>query len=251
MHSPRFKKALFSLALIFAILLNINYSVKAQRRSPGMNADGNLLGGSNAGGGGGYLGVYNWGVTLNTGYEIPLAELKDTYKGAPTFGLTLRRRFKQFDFSLTGDYRSFQPKERSSTYESEAFGQPVTSTLTFSDFRGIGVYLGAAYNMPITPAANFYVGLNGGYIISTFSMVLESDFIALDVSGSSHVPYLGPKIGINVALTNTLSLGAEARYSTNLIKQTDSGKTEEGFDFTMTTKGYSSAAANMTFTYSF
>ena len=223
---------------------------QAQRRM-GTNADGNILGGSTAGSGGAYLSNNNWGLTINGGYETPLDELKDSYRAAPTFGLSIFRRYKHFNFSLTADYRNFQPKERTSTYEAEFNGQPFTGTQTLSDFRGIGAYLGVSYEVLITPSASFYFGLNGGYILSSFSVTSSNPFIDLDISASSNIPYLGPKLGVNFALTNTLNIGVEARYSTNILQATNNGVTDEGADFTISTQGYSSAAGNITLTYSF
>lgn len=245
------KRLVYSFAIPVLSLMIICSPSQAQHRSGGMNADGNILGGSRAGSGSRYLAMTNWGLTVNAGYEIPLAELRDSYRGAPTFGISLSRRFNHFNFSLTGDYRNFQPKERTSSYEGEFMGQPFTGTQTLSDFRGIGAYLGASYEVLITPSASFYVGLNGGYIFSKFSVSSTSPFLDLDFSASSNVPYLGPKLGLNFAVTNTLSIGAEVRYSTNIVKSHDAGLTDQGAEFTLTTKGYSSAAGNITLTYSF
>jgi hypothetical protein len=247
-----FKRFFFCFAIPVLSFMIICLPSQAQHRSGGMNADGNVLGGSTAGsGGGGYIASDGWSVAVNGGYEMPLAELKDAYRAAPTFGLSIARKYKHFIFSLTGDYRNFQPKQRTSVYEGEFNGQPFTGTQTLSDFRGIGAYFGAAYEVLITPSASLYFGLNGGYIFSDFGVTSTNPFFELDISASSNIPYLGPKLGLNFAVTNALSIGVEGRYSTNIIQATDTGTTDQGADFTVTTQGYKSAAGNITLTYSF
>jgi len=224
---------------------------QAQHRSGGMNADGNLLGGSKRGGGGlGYLPTEGWALAVNGGYETPLGDLKQTYKAGPTFGLTVINRWKHFILSGTVDYRIYQPKIRTGIYEVEVNGQMVAAgEINFSNFNGLGLYLGAAYEVQITPGSSFYAGVNLGSIRSSYSYSYsKSQGVEFDVPETppSTIGYVGPKLGLNFALGNNIILGAEARYSFSV-----SGVSINSFDGTSSTEGFKSAAGNLFLAYSF
>jgi hypothetical protein len=247
-----FKRLLYTFAIPVLSLMIICLPSQAQRRSGGLNADGNLLGGSSAGSAsGGYLPTEGWAVALNGGYETPIGTLKETYKAGPTFGLTVINRRNHFMLTGTVDYRTYQPKVSSGPFEVEVNGQLVAvGEVSLSNFNGLGLYLGAAYEVQITPGSSFYAGVNLGSIRSSYSYSFSSDYPGIEFDDpempSSTIGYVGPKIGLNFALGNRISLGAEARYSFSV-----SGVSINSFDGTTSTEGFKSAAGNLFLAYSF
>lgn len=249
MHILRFHKALFIVALLFILTLNINYTAQAQHRTRGMNADGNLLGGSTSGGGGGYLPTSGWALSVHGGYEKPIGSITEIYKAGPSFGLNVINRWNHFILSGTVDYRSFIPKYRVLPLEITFNEQVVASgEITLTNFTGLGVYLGAAYEFMITPGASFYAGVNVGAIRTSYDATYsgtEAEITEEDPSKST-TPYLGPKLGLNFALGNKISLGAEVKYSLGLGKLAFNS-----IDGTPATQGFKSVAGNLFLTYSF
>ncbi len=249
MHLPCLKKALSVSAFISITLLSFTISTYAQHRSIGMNADGNVLGGSRAGGGGGYLPTSGWALSVHGGYENPIGSITEIYKAGPSFGLSVINRRNHFILSGAVDYRSFVPKHRVLPFEIEFNEQVVASgEITLTNFTGLGVYLGAAYEFMITPGASFYAGVNLGAIrtdyYATYSGT-EAETTEEDPTKST-TPYLGPKLGLNFALGNKISLGAEAKYTLGLGKIAFNS-----IDGTPTTQGFKSVAGNLFLTYSF
>jgi hypothetical protein len=145
--------------------------------------------------------------------------MREIYKGGPTFGVSLTKRVSHFILSGAVDYRLYQPIQASFPIELEFLGETTTiGTLTFSNFTGIGASVGGAYETSITPSASFYIGLNGGFIFSSHSLTVESDIDIQTETIKSNIPYIGPKIGLNFAVTNAINIGVEARYNLGLSK---------------------------------
>jgi hypothetical protein len=239
-----FKRPLYSFTIPFLSLMIICLSSQAQRRSPGMNADGNLLGGSKASsGGGGYLPTEGWGIAQNIGYEMPMGELKETYKGAPTFGISVIKRWNHFIISGTVDYRNFKPKQATTELDPT---QPGFGTYTISNFTGIGLYLGGAYEFLITQGSGFYIGFNGGSIYSFSSVDIDTPLGSQSSPNNTTIPYIAPKIGLNFAVTGALSVGLEARYSLKY-----GGGTYNSREGGTVIPAFSSAAGNLVIAYSF
>ncbi|PJJ84126.1 hypothetical protein [Mucilaginibacter auburnensis] len=249
MYFSRPKKALFVVTVIFVILLKFGFSGYAQHRSVGMNAEGNLLSGSRAGSGGGYLPTSGWGLSVHGGYENPIGSITEIYKGGPSFGLNVINRWNHLILSGTVDYRSFVPKNRVLPLEIKINGQLVADgEITLTNFTGLGVYLGAAYEFMITPGASFYAGVNLGAIRTdyngTYSGTAEAE--TTEEPTKSTTPYVGPKLGLNFALGNKISLGVEAKYALGLGKLNFTS-----IDGTPDTQGFKSVAGNLFLTYSF
>ncbi|TWR27898.1 hypothetical protein FPZ42_01400 [Mucilaginibacter achroorhodeus] len=217
----------------------------AQRRGLGLNADGDLLGGSNSSSGGGSTvdRENGWGVAINLGYESPDKDLRDYYKAAPTFGLTVIKRLNNWRFSGSADYRSYKPKQDVFVTESD-YGNAYTA---FSNFRGIGLYAGIAYSLPITDAVEIYGGINAGSVFISQSFYTEDDAgNQFSFSGNSSLNYLGPKLGFNFASAGNITIGIEGRYGLNLTGF--NSNTQTG---TEVYKGFSAVSANLMLTYNF
>lgn len=236
----------FHFVVPVVLLTIICFSARAQRS--GMNADGNVLGGSKAGGGsGGYITTDGWSLAVNGGYEAPLGTLKESYKATPTFGLNASKKINHLILSGTVDYRAYKPIQSSFPIEVEIMGQSfIAGEITISNFTATGVYLGAAYEWLITPSASFYGGLNGGYMFSKYSFITETPDEVSTISSSSNIPFLGPKIGLNFAVSNNINIGIEARYSVSVAK----AKVDETFELPFTPE-FKAYAGNIFLSYNF
>ena len=212
-----------------------------------MNADGNLLGGSNSGSGAAYIPTSGLSIAVNVGYESPMANVKEAYKAAPTAGITLSKKMNHLIFSGGIDYREYVPKEAVSPIELEYLGQTTTvGTITISNFRGVGAYVGAAYETLITPASSFYLGVNGGYIFTLNTLIVDDGTDIQSSSVKTNIPLLTPKIGLNFAVTNRIGIGLEGRYTLGLAKGY--------YNVTMLdipTQSFKSVAANLILQYNF
>jgi len=196
---------------VFFLFVILSLTANAQRNTPGINGDGDMLGGSSYNSGG-IIRQDGWSIALNGGYESPLGELKDVYKGAPTFGITVNRRVGNVVYSGTVDYRSYKPKQAEFLYN---YYDQAFLTAVYSNYRGIGGYLGIAYEVPISGLLDVYVGVNGGFMLTSFSMDASDDegYVGLSSSSSSSTSYIGPKLGFNCAVSSNFSIGIEGRYS--------------------------------------
>lgn len=217
---------------------------QAQRRSGGMNADGNLLGGSSAGSAaGGYITSDGWSASVNAGYEAPTGSLKEDYKGGTTFGLTVGKKVNHFTFSGTVDYRQYTPKQPYSELDPT---QPGLGTITIDYFTGIGVYVSSTYEFLITPGSCVYIGLNGGYIYSSTNIGISTPFGSDSSPSKTRSPYIAPKVGLNFAVTNTINVGVQAKYS---LKMT--GVYDSPISLPEYTTSFGSIAGNLVVTYNF
>jgi hypothetical protein len=231
-------------SILFILLVIIWSPSNAQRRNtPGINGDGDVLGGSSHNSGG-YTAQDGWLVSLNGGYESPLGDLKEIYKGAPTFGVTVRKRMGSLVYSGTIDYRKYKPKQSTFTYTDE---DVYSYTATYGDYSGIGLYGGIAYELPLGGLVSIYGGVNGGYMITKYEMSMQDgEDVILSESASTSAIYIGPKAGFNVAVSNNMSIGVEARYSLGVV-----GANYNSREGGSVTPGFNSYAGNLFLTYSF
>jgi|GEM_PF-1713163 len=244
-----FKRLFCFFAIPVLALLIICLPAHAQRRYGGMNADGNLLGGSTASSGSvAEIPTSAWSIAQNTGYETPLGDFKDIYKGAPTFGISVFKRWNHLIIGGTIDYRSYTPKASSVAYPVDEANPNIIAAISYSKFTGIGAYVSAAYEVPIVPSASFYIGANLGSIFSKYSYELTVGESYTEHGGGNYgqMPYIAPKLGLNFAVSNAITVGIEARYS--LKYGGGSYNSREGGSVT---QGFSSAAGNLVLAYNF
>jgi len=230
--------------ICFALLIvSISTANAQRRRSAGINADGDLLGGSNhSSSSGSTAGEDGWAVALNAGYESPLGEVKELYKGAPTFGVSLIRREGNVLYSGTVDYRSYKPIQATET-ENGGGGEVTAHS---SNYTGIGLYLGIAYQVPLG-SLNVYGGVNGGFVQTKYDYSID-DGTTTYAAGSANTSttYIAPKLGFNVPISGNISLGLEGRYSLGVV-----GANINSRDGGEITKGFNSYAGNAFLIYSF
>ncbi|WP_188409708.1 hypothetical protein [Mucilaginibacter phyllosphaerae] len=229
--------------LLVVLLIIIWLPANAQHRgSAGINADGDVLSGSSHNSGG-YIAQDGWLIALNLGYESPLGDMKEIYKGAPTFGVTVGKRMGSLVYTGTVDYRVYKPIQSNISYTDDLYSY----TATYGNYSGIGLYAGVAYELPLGSSATMYGGINGGYIIASFKMTIQGDGIdgSTESAGSS-VTYIAPKLGFNFAVSNSMSIGLEARYSLGTV-----GANYNSREGGTVTPGFNSYAGNVFLIHSF
>lgn len=236
-HPPaRIKRRLPQICSVLLLLMCL--SVNAQK-SRGMNADGDILSGSTHSSGG-FVQEDGWMLGVNGGYESPLGDVKQSYGGSPTFGINVLRRKERVLYSATLDYRSYKPLQDSSsvTYDGTNF-----YNAKFSNYRGIGLYLGVAYELPLS----VFAGVNGGTMLISYKITIDDpNFASTEQYSNAQSTYIGPKVGLNFMLSRNLGLMLEGRYSLGVIG--GSYNSREGGSVT---KGFNSYAGNAFLTYNF
>ncbi|RFZ82168.1 hypothetical protein DYU05_16240 [Mucilaginibacter terrenus] len=245
MHPNSPKRLAFATIFTLFILVVFTWSpANAQRRhTPGVGADGDMLGGSNHNSGG-VERSDGWGISLNAGYETPRGDVGDFYKAAPTFGATVTRRMGNVVYSGTIDYRSYKPKQAEFTESEEGFEDVVTK---YSNYQGTGFYLGIAYEVPLTGLVDVYAGVNGGFVITKFDLsASDGSGSYVSVSGNTSVSYFGPKLGFNCAVGSNMSIGAEGRYGLGIT-----GASYNSREGGSTVQGFSAISGNLFLTFHF
>ncbi|MEB0249719.1 MULTISPECIES: hypothetical protein [unclassified Mucilaginibacter] len=231
MYTPKSKTSTRRIAIAFSFLfITFCFTANAQRRTQGINGDGDMLGGSSYNSGG-YVMQDGWMMAISGGYESPQGDLKEIYKGAKVFGASVRRRMGRVVYSATLDYRSYKPKQSSFTYTEDDVNY---YTATYSNYSGLGVYLGTAYELPISGLVSIYGGANAGFVFTKFEMTAgEGTSTSVSASASQKETYIAPKAGFNISLSENISLGIEAKYSLGAVganyNSRDGGSVTPGF----------------------
>ncbi|TFF33896.1 hypothetical protein [Mucilaginibacter psychrotolerans] len=235
---PRTKRCVATLSLVLSLFI----FCKAHAQTRGMNADGDVLSGSNRSSGGAVR-QDGWLIAFNGGYESPMGDLKDSYKGSPTFGFSVMRRMDHLLYSGTIDYRSYKPladKIQISYDGTDYYGA------TFSNYKGIGAYLGIAYELSAGDI-NFYGGVNGGFVLVSYKITVDdTNFSSIESLSNGQSTYIAPKVGFNFMLSNNIGIAVEGRYSLGVVG--GNYNTRSGGS---TTPGFNSVAGNLFLTYSF
>jgi hypothetical protein len=236
----RFKLCVSILSFVLTLFV---YSAANAQRNRGMNADGDVLTGSNSSSGG-FVNQDGWMIGFNGGYESPLGDLKQSYKGSPTFGVNLFRRMGNLLYSASIDYRSYKPLQDTlqiSYDDTDYYGA------TFSKLKGIGLYLGIAYELPLSPDINVYGGVNGGVVMVSYKITIDdTNFSSTEEVSNAQSTYIAPKVGLNFMLSRSLGMALEGRYSLGTVGANYNSRTGGS-----TTKGFNSVAGNIFLTYQF
>lgn len=239
-----YRKLRFKLCVsILSVLTSFVYSSANAQRNRGMNADGDVMRGSNSSSGG-FVKQDGWMIGFNGGYESPLGDLKQNYQGSPTFGVNLLRRMGNVLYSGTIDYRSYKPLTavQQVTYDDTDY-----YSATFSNYKGAGLYLGIAYELPLSPDINVYGGINGGVILVSYKIIVDdTNFLSVEEASNAQSTYVAPKVGLNFMLSRSLGMALEARYSLGTVGANYNTRTGGSV-----TKGFNSIAGNIFLTYQF
>ena len=245
MHFHFYNRFNFRAAFVIIVLFTtISLPLYAQNGSRGINADGDVLGGSSYNSGG-YGLRDSWMIALNGGYESPLGDLKDIYKGAATFGLNVRKRMGNLVYSGTIDYRAYKPRQRSFAYTVDDVNY---FTAAYSNYTGAGIYLGIAYELPVSGLVSVYGGINGGFILTKFKLSGQDDdgSTYFSQSATDQTTYIAPKAGFNILVSENISIGIEAKYSIGIA-----GANYNTRDGGSVTRAFNSYAGNLFLIYSF
>lgn len=171
-----------------------------------------------------------WGLSLSGGYESLTGDAGSGFKGAPVFSLSLTRNWNNFTFNGTVGYASHKPKVDTSFIFVD---NTEVGYVKLSNFNTLQFYVGAAYNIPIADAANFYIGANVGGYDNSLTYVAESEFSPTITTGkfSGTQLFFAPKLGINFIISSHVTFSIEGKYnvvsssSAKTAAQTDSAYT--------------------------
>jgi hypothetical protein len=203
----------FKVIILTCITVLLYTSVNSQMYSatdpPKRNNDGLTYGDSNGGNGGG--GDRTWGLSFSAGYDMPQGDMSQSFKAAPTFSLSYLNYYGDFTFNATIGYTSYKPK-----FDTVDFvdGDPTQGYLQYGSYNSFQLYAGAAYNVAISDNAKVYFGLDFGNYFNSFNYTLN------DGQGNTSTyntvysqQFIAPKIGVDVMVSDNLSLGLEAKYN--------------------------------------
>jgi len=216
---PSLLKRITKALSLSCFILLMAFSASAQHRQ----SDALTYGG----GGNGDPDPNAWGLSLSGGYESLTGDAGSGFKGAPVFSLSLTRNWNNFTFNGTVGYASHKPKVDTSLIFAD---NTEVGYVKLSNFNTLQLYVGAAYNIAIADAANFYIGANiGGYDNSlsyTAASVLSPTVMSDKFSGTQL--FIAPKLGINFVISSHVTFSVEGKYniisssSTKTSAQTDS-----------------------------
>lgn len=219
---PSLSKRIARALSLSCFILLVAFSANAQRRQ----SDALTYGG----GGNGDPDPNAWGLSLSGGYESLTGDAGSGFKGAPVFSLSLTRSWNNFTFNGTAGYASHKPKVDTSFI---FVNSTQVGYVKLSNFNTLQLYVGAAYNIPVADAANFYIGANvGAYNNSlsyTSASVLSPTVTSDKFSGTQL--FFAPKLGLNFVISPHLTFAIEGKYN---IISSSSAKTSAQADSTYT-----------------
>lgn len=151
-----------------------------------------------------------YGLGLRAEYDMPMGNLKFTYKGAPSGGLSFYINQGAGTAEIGLGYREYKPKQDTFYYlvNNNDYG-----TATFSKFKTTMFYLGAAYNLSLSDAIKLYGGFNLGLYITKFSSTSTDAFVNAQDIVNENEAYIAPKIGLNLALTDNIHVKVQGAYN--------------------------------------
>jgi len=246
------KKSLKTIILT-TLFISLYASVNAQMYSatdPPKRSNGGLTYGSDNGSGNGDR---SWALSLSAGYDVPQGDMSQSFKAAPTFSFSYLNNYNNFTFNATIGYVSYKPKFDTTYFVGN---DPTQGYLQYGSFNSLEIYTGAAYNVPISNNAKLYFGLDIGNYFNFFNYTTNDGQGNTSTYSSAYSQqFIAPKLGVDVMVSDNLSLGLEAKY--NFIF---SGSEADNLDFTTddayvtssyTALSYKTFSGHITLTYHF
>lgn len=159
-------------------------------------------------GGGDYEETF--GVGINADYDMPVGNLKYTYKSAPAYGGSVYMYQEDFTYSISVNFREYKPKQDVFYYlvNDNDYG-----TATYSSFKTTMAYFGAAYNLPITDEFRVYGGINMGFYFSKFKSRSVDAFVDSSEDINEKEGYGAPKLGLNLSLNDHVLVSVQGSYN--------------------------------------
>ncbi|WP_221284649.1 outer membrane protein [Mucilaginibacter sp. SP1R1] len=233
---------LFKVILIGAFIC-CSVTAMAQRRSHAALTYG--------GGGGGTNFDSGYGVTFGFGVDAPLGNLKDVYKAAPAYDLSVVRFLGDFTVGLNLGYHVYKPKDDVAsagdiTIDGNADGTVTVDngTTVFSNYKVYSAYASAVYNVDLSDDTRLYGGANIGLYVTHYAFAFTTDdgnYAVAELRDRNI--YLAPRLGVIFALTENIGLSFDARY--NFFAPTSNTQYESSGSF------YTSMAGQVGLTYKF
>lgn len=219
---PSLQKKIIKLLMLICFILFSALTANAQRHA----SDALTYGG----GGNGDPDPNAWGLSLSGGYESLTGDAGSGFKGAPVFSLSITRNWNNFTFNGTVGYASHKPKLDTSFI---FVNSTEVGYVKLSNFNTLQFYAGAAYNIAVADAANFYIGANVGAYNNSLSYSSASEFSPTVTSDkfSGTQLFFAPKLGLNFVISPHVTFSVEGKYN---IISSSSTKTSAQADSTYT-----------------
>jgi hypothetical protein len=247
-------KAVILTTLIILLYTPVNAQMYSATDAPKRSNGGLTYGGSSGGSNGGNGGFgSNWALSLSAGYDVPQGDMSSTFKAAPTFSFSYLTNYNNFTFNATIGYVSYKPK-----FDTVYFvdGDPTQGYLQYGSYNSLEIYTGVAYNVSISDNAKVYFGFDLGNYFNLFKYTTndgQGDISTFNTAYSQQ--FIAPKLGVDVMVSDNLSLGLEAKYNFILA-----GSNANDLDFstddayatsTYTALSYKTFSGHITLTYHF
>jgi hypothetical protein len=151
-----------------------------------------------------------YGIGLRAEYDMPIGNLKFTYKAAPAAGISFYINEGAATAEVGLGYREYKPKLDTFYYlvNDNDYG-----TATYSKFKTIMFYLGGAYNLSLSDAMRIYGGFNLGFYFTKFSSNTSDAFVNYSEDITERQGYIAPKLGFNFTLSDHLRLNVQGAYN--------------------------------------
>jgi len=246
-------KKSFKTIILTTLIISLYTSVNAQMYSatdPPKRSNGGLTYGGDNGSGDGDR---SWALSLSAGYDVPQGNMGSTFKAAPTFSFSYLNNYNNFTFNASIGYVSYKPKFDTAYFVGN---DPTQGYLQYGSFNSLELYTGAAYNISISNNARFYFGFDIGSYLNFFKYSTndgQGDISTYNTTYSQQ--FIAPKLGVDVMVSDNLSLGIEAKY--NFIF---SGSEADNLNFNVddiyvtsnyTSPSYKTFSGHVTLTYHF
>jgi hypothetical protein len=150
-----------------------------------------------------------YSVELGAGIDVPLGNLKDSYKAAPYVEGIFSRDLGHFTISIGAGYRAFTPSQSTVT---TPVGDGTDQTINIANFTSYQFYTSAVYNFDLSSNVVLFTGINLGSYITTYGASANSDNFAVSANQTEEEAYVAPKIGVGFKL-GAVQLNLSARYN--------------------------------------
>lgn len=191
----------------------------------------------------------SWALSLSAGYDVPQGNMSSTFKPAPTFSFSYLNNYNNFTFNATIGYVSYKPKFDTAYFVGN---DPTQGYLQYGSFNSLEIYSGAAYNISISNKAKFYFGFDIGTYLNFFNYSTndgQGDTYSYNTSYEQQ--FIAPKLGVDVMVSDNLSLGIQAKYSFILSAPQDYNLDDNYYESGYTAVSYKTFSGHVVLTYHF
>jgi len=151
-----------------------------------------------------------YGLSIGTGYDVPVGNLSYTFKPATTYDFSLYEYRNGFTGSISFGYHVYKPKQDTFYYAVDATNY---GTTVYQNFTMYSFYLGGAYNLKLTDDLWAYAGINFGVYFTHFMYTSADEYEVPTDNLNLQDFYFAPKIGFNYLIGDHFAVGVEGKYN--------------------------------------